>query len=84
MADRQSVERLPPVGGLGAVLAGSCSPATLGQIEVMREKHATRALDPLRLAADDPRRSKQRRHEMKYAKAGRPRDVSVRQASPAA
>jgi uncharacterized protein YgbK (DUF1537 family) len=50
--DRQSVERLPPAGGLGAVLAGSCSPATLGQIEVMREKHATRALDPLRLAAD--------------------------------
>ena len=50
--DRSEIEPLPTVGGLGAVLAGSCSPATLGQIEVMREKHAARTLDPLKLAAD--------------------------------
>jgi uncharacterized protein YgbK (DUF1537 family) len=50
--DRREIERLPEVGGLAAVLAGSCSPATLGQIEVMRAKHATRALDPLQLAGD--------------------------------
>jgi uncharacterized protein YgbK (DUF1537 family) len=47
---RGMVEALPPAGGLGAVLAGSCSPATLGQIEVMRSTHPTLALDPMKLA----------------------------------
>ena len=37
--------------GCGAVLAGSCSPATLGQIEAMRTSHPTRALDPMKLPA---------------------------------
>jgi uncharacterized protein YgbK (DUF1537 family) len=50
--DRQEIENLPAVGGLGAVLAGSCSPATLGQIENMRERYPTLVLDPLLIAAD--------------------------------
>ncbi len=50
--DRQGVEGLAPVGGLAAVLAGSCSPATLGQIEAMRASHAARQVDPIPLARD--------------------------------
>jgi uncharacterized protein YgbK (DUF1537 family) len=50
--ERGEVESLPAVGGLGAVLAGSCSPATLGQIAIMAAQHPARALDPLRLASD--------------------------------
>jgi len=49
---RSSVEPLPRVGGLGAVIAGSCSVATLGQVEAMRAKHPARGIDPLKLAAD--------------------------------
>jgi uncharacterized protein YgbK (DUF1537 family) len=49
---RSSVEPLPRAGGLGAVIAGSCSVATLGQVEAMRAKHPARGIDPLKLAAD--------------------------------
>lgn len=41
-----------PVGGGSAVVAGSCSPATLGQIAAMSRTHPSRALDPLVLAGD--------------------------------
>lgn len=42
---------LPPAGGLAAVLSGSCSPATLGQVEEMKAGgRAAFAVDPLRLA----------------------------------
>ena len=43
-------DRMPKVGGSAAVLAGSCSAATLGQIEVFAKSHAALKLDPLALA----------------------------------
>ena len=49
---RNEVEKLPAAGGLGAVIAGSCSVATLNQIEAMRAKYPTRRIDPLKLAAN--------------------------------
>jgi uncharacterized protein YgbK (DUF1537 family) len=52
IAKRDKVDALPAAGGLGAVIAGSCSVATLGQVEAMREKHPARGIDPLKLAAD--------------------------------
>jgi len=41
---------LPPVPGPAVVLAGSCSAATLAQIEAFREHRPARRLDPLVLA----------------------------------
>src|SRR5262245_34611617 len=41
---------LPDVGGSAAVLAGSCSAATLKQIETFAKTHAVLKLDPLALA----------------------------------
>jgi len=41
---------LPPVAGPAVVLAGSCSAATLAQIEAFREHRPARRLDPLALA----------------------------------
>lgn len=43
-------EALPEVDGAGAVLAGSCSAATLEQVAVMAERHPLLRLDPLALA----------------------------------
>lgn len=43
--------RLPRVTGATAVLAGSCSTATLGQVAHMRETHEVFELDPLAIAA---------------------------------
>lgn len=42
---------LPPGKGHAAVLAGSCSTATLGQIEAMRATHPSLAIDVLEIAA---------------------------------
>lgn len=42
---------LPPGRGHAAVLAGSCSTATLGQIEAMRATHPALAIDVLEIAA---------------------------------
>jgi uncharacterized protein YgbK (DUF1537 family) len=42
----------PRVGGGAAVLAGSCSAATLAQIAAFERTHRACAIDPLRLAAD--------------------------------
>lgn len=47
---RGGEEALPPAGGLAAVLSGSCSQATLGQIARMRAAHPALQLDPLQLA----------------------------------
>lgn len=47
---RGGEEALPPAGGLAAVLSGSCSQATLGQIARMKATHASLQLDPLHLA----------------------------------
>lgn len=44
---RQDAGTLPEVGGLSAVLAGSCSRATLGQIGVARDHVPTLELDAL-------------------------------------
>jgi 3-dehydrotetronate 4-kinase len=41
---------LPAAGGAAAVLSGSCSPATLAQVERMRARHPSLVLDPLALA----------------------------------
>jgi len=56
-ADR-AADALPAVGGPGAVLAGSCSAATLEQIEVMARQRPLLRLDPLELAHGfDPARA---------------------------
>jgi uncharacterized protein YgbK (DUF1537 family) len=47
---RDAVAPLDAVGGLGAVVSGSSSQATMGQIAAMRAKHPTLALEPLKLA----------------------------------
>jgi uncharacterized protein YgbK (DUF1537 family) len=44
---------LPPVGGYRAVIAGSCSPATRGQVDVMSARHPSRRIDPMAVAADE-------------------------------
>ena len=46
-------DALPVTGGLRAVIAGSCSPATQGQVALMREHHPAFYVDPLLLARDD-------------------------------
>ncbi|HEX6093855.1 MAG TPA: nucleotide-binding domain containing protein, partial [Dongiaceae bacterium] len=43
-------EAMPEVGGTAAVLAGSCSAATLGQIETFAKSHSVLKLDPLAIA----------------------------------
>lgn len=51
LPQRDGVSALPGVSGAGVVLSGSCSAATLGQVERMKAKHAARAIDPAALAA---------------------------------
>jgi uncharacterized protein YgbK (DUF1537 family) len=46
----QAADALPPTGGLRAVIAGSCSIATQGQVAAMREKHPAFHVDPFDLA----------------------------------
>ncbi len=50
LEENPEADRLPPVAGREAVLAGSCSAATLEQIRVFSERHPALFLDPLRLA----------------------------------
>ncbi len=47
---RDVVTPLEAVGGLGAVVAGSSSQATMGQVAAFRALHPALALDPLKLA----------------------------------
>jgi 3-dehydrotetronate 4-kinase len=47
---RDGIAPLPPADGLAAVVAGSCSAATLGQIETMRAKRPVFEVDPLAVA----------------------------------
>jgi len=42
--------RLPDIAGHAAVIAGSCSAATLSQVEHMKRTHDTLAIDPMALA----------------------------------
>jgi len=50
LATRTGTDDLPAVGGTAAILSGSCSPATLAQVERMRGHHPSLKLDPLDLA----------------------------------
>jgi uncharacterized protein YgbK (DUF1537 family) len=43
---------LPRIDGAAAVIAGSCSEATLGQVAAMAERHPARAIDPLAIDAN--------------------------------
>ena len=49
---REAPVELATVGGPGVVLSGSCSAATLGQVERFAATHAARAIDPEALAND--------------------------------
>jgi 3-dehydrotetronate 4-kinase len=48
-----AADALPAVGGRAAVIAGSCSAATLAQIEHMKQGRPAFAVDPLALAAGE-------------------------------
>lgn len=50
LPEHQVADALPPTGGLRAVIAGSCSIATQGQVAAMREKHPAFNIDPFELA----------------------------------
>jgi uncharacterized protein YgbK (DUF1537 family) len=49
---REGASELEKVGGAGIVLSGSCSAATLGQVERTAAQHPARAIDPAELAND--------------------------------
>ncbi len=53
LAPNTQADALPEVGGLAAVIAGSCSVATLGQIAFMQRTCPSFKLDPLKLAAGE-------------------------------
>ena len=50
LADGQVADILPSTGGLRAVISGSCSIATQGQVAAMRERHPAFNIDPFELA----------------------------------
>jgi 3-dehydrotetronate 4-kinase len=50
LAKNAQADALPAVGGSAAVIAGSCSVATLGQIAYMQRSHPAFKLDPVKLA----------------------------------
>jgi 3-dehydrotetronate 4-kinase len=52
LKQRDGAKPLAKVGGLAAVLAGSCSAATLAQVAAMRARAPAFALDPMALHAD--------------------------------
>ena len=51
LAETTDADELPPVGGLAAVLSGSCSQATQAQVMEMRKTQPAFQIDPLALAA---------------------------------
>lgn len=53
LAANTQADALPEAGGLAAVIAGSCSVATLEQIAFMQRTHPSYKLDPLKLAAGE-------------------------------
>jgi len=50
LAESQVADTLPPTGGLRAVISGSCSVATQGQVAAMRATHPAFTIDPFELA----------------------------------
>ncbi len=53
LGNAESAAILPAVGGPAAVLSGSCSTATLQQVEVAKQRFPSQSIDPVRLA-DNP------------------------------
>jgi len=53
MAADDAAAVLPPASGLAAVVSGSCSEATLGQVEHMAASRPAKRIDPRRLAAGE-------------------------------
>jgi uncharacterized protein YgbK (DUF1537 family) len=53
LAAIEEADRLPAIEGASAVLAGSCSAATLGQVERFGARHPVFTLDPFGLARGD-------------------------------
>lgn len=51
LADTLVADTLPPVGGHRAVIAGSCSAATQGQVAAMRQHHPAFKVEPAELAS---------------------------------
>jgi len=51
LAETEVAAALPAAGGLRAVVSGSCSIATQGQVAAMREKHPAFRVDPFELAS---------------------------------
>lgn len=49
--DRESAAALPATGGMRAVIAGSCSTATQGQVAIMRRHHPSFQVNPRDLAS---------------------------------
>jgi len=50
LAEKAAADALPAVGGMAAVLAGSCSPATLAQVEYARSLWPAFYIDPIAIA----------------------------------
>lgn len=50
LGEMGGADAIPAISGHAAVLAGSCSVATLGQIERFKAEHPSIGIDPLRLA----------------------------------
>jgi 3-dehydrotetronate 4-kinase len=50
LADNLAADSLPATGGLRAVISGSCSIATQGQVAAMRAQHPAYHIDPFDLA----------------------------------
>ena len=53
LSPNSTADTLPAAGGLAAVIAGSCSVATLGQIAFMQRSHPSFKLDPEKIAAGE-------------------------------
>lgn len=50
LPENSRADELPPIAGAEAVISGSCSPATLGQVERMKAACPVFVIDPLALA----------------------------------
>jgi uncharacterized protein YgbK (DUF1537 family) len=50
LGEGSGADALPPVGGMAAVLSGSCSQATQAQVAYMRERASVFSIDPLAAA----------------------------------
>jgi 3-dehydrotetronate 4-kinase len=53
LGEGAGADRLPAIGGMAAVLSGSCSPATQAQVAHMRERAPFFAVDPLAAEGGD-------------------------------